>query len=66
MKYTAKHRYADVGPRKIRQFADLIRGRNPCSKTGVLAKGGKTRKKRKPGNKAIVRRRPAGPFQNTA
>jgi large subunit ribosomal protein L2 len=41
-------------------------GRDPCSKTGVLAKGGKTRKKRKPGNKAIIRRRPAGPFQNTA
>jgi large subunit ribosomal protein L22 len=28
MQYTAKHRYADVGPRKIRQFADLIRGKN--------------------------------------
>ena len=28
MKYTARHRYADVGPRKIRQFADLIRGKN--------------------------------------
>ena len=28
MKYTAKHRYADVGPRKIRLFADLIRGKN--------------------------------------
>jgi large subunit ribosomal protein L22 len=28
MKYTAKHRVADVGPRKIRQFAALIRGRN--------------------------------------
>ena len=41
-------------------------GRNPVSPTGVLAKGGKTRKKRKPWNKAIVRRRPAGPFQNTA
>ena len=41
-------------------------GRNPCSPSGVPAKGGKTRKKRKPGNKAIVRRRPAGPFQNTA
>jgi large subunit ribosomal protein L2 len=38
-------------------------GRNPCSPTGVPAKGGKTRKKRKPGNKAIVRRRPSGPFQ---
>ncbi|MCE9566208.1 MAG: 50S ribosomal protein L2 [Planctomycetes bacterium] len=41
-------------------------GRNPVSPTGVPAKGGKTRKKRKPGGKAIVRRRPAGPFQNTA
>ncbi|MGL4422128.1 MAG: 50S ribosomal protein L2, partial [Gemmataceae bacterium] len=38
-------------------------GRDPVSPWGVLAKGGKTRKKRKPGNKAIVRRRPAGPFQ---
>jgi len=28
MNYQAKHRYADTGPRKIRQFADLIRGRN--------------------------------------
>ena len=28
MQYTAKHRYADVGPRKIRPFADLIRGKN--------------------------------------
>lgn len=28
MQYTAKHRFADMGPRKIRQFADLIRGRN--------------------------------------
>ncbi len=26
--YHAKFRYADMGPRKIRQFADLIRGRN--------------------------------------
>jgi large subunit ribosomal protein L2 len=40
-------------------------GRNPCSPRGVLAKGGKTRKDRKPGNKAIVRRRPAGPFQKS-
>jgi large subunit ribosomal protein L2 len=38
-------------------------GRNPCSPTGVPAKGGKTRQKRKPSNNAIVRRRPAGPFQ---
>jgi large subunit ribosomal protein L2 len=32
-------------------------GRQPCSPTGVLAKGGKTRKRRKPSNKAIIRRR---------
>ena len=31
-------------------------GRHPCSPTGVLAKGGKTRKKRKPSNAAIVTR----------
>jgi large subunit ribosomal protein L2 len=41
-------------------------GRNPVSPTGVPAKGGKTRKKRKPGNSAIVRRRPAGPFQKSS
>jgi large subunit ribosomal protein L2 len=41
-------------------------GRDPCSPTGVLAKGGKTRKNRKPGNKAILRRRPSGPFQKTS
>lgn len=41
-------------------------GRHPCSPTGVPSKGGKTRKKRKPSNKAIVRRRPPGRFQNTA
>lgn len=28
MDYKAKQRYADVSPRKIRLFADLIRGRN--------------------------------------
>src|SRR6478735_7804057 len=28
MEYRAVHRYADQGPRKIRLFADLIRGRN--------------------------------------
>src|SRR5580658_185916 len=28
MKYTAKHRYADVSARKIRPFANLVRGRN--------------------------------------
>ena len=27
MKYTAKHRFADVTPRKLRPFATLIRGR---------------------------------------
>src|SRR5213594_5170485 len=36
-------------------------GRHPCSPTGVLAKGGKTRKKRKPSNAAIIRRRRLGP-----
>ncbi|HTK77565.1 MAG TPA: 50S ribosomal protein L2 [Gemmataceae bacterium] len=36
-------------------------GRNPCSPTGVLAKGGKTRNKRKPSNAAIIRRRRPGP-----
>jgi large subunit ribosomal protein L2 len=36
-------------------------GRDPCSPTGVLAKGGKTRKKRKPSNSAIIRRRRPGP-----
>ncbi|MHC4497492.1 MAG: 50S ribosomal protein L2 [Planctomycetota bacterium] len=32
-------------------------GRHPCSPTGVLAKGGKTRNPRNPGNKRIIRRR---------
>jgi large subunit ribosomal protein L2 len=32
-------------------------GRHPVSPTGVLAKGGRTRKPRKPSNSAIVRRR---------
>lgn len=36
-------------------------GRHPCGPTGVLAKGGKTRKKRKPSNSAIIRRRKPGP-----
>ncbi len=35
-------------------------GRHPCGPTGVLAKGGKTRKKRKPSNAAIIRRRRPG------
>ena len=29
----------------------------PCSPTGKLAKGGKTRRRRKPSNSAIIRRR---------
>lgn len=32
-------------------------GRHPVSRTGVLAKGGKTRRRRKPSNKFILRRR---------
>ena len=32
-------------------------GRHPCSPTGVLAKGRKTRNKRNPSNKRIIRRR---------
>ena len=32
-------------------------GRHPVSPTGKLAKGGRTRKRRKPSNSAIVRRR---------
>jgi large subunit ribosomal protein L2 len=36
-------------------------GRHPCSPTGVLAKGGKTRRRRKPSNSAIIRRRRPGP-----
>jgi large subunit ribosomal protein L2 len=36
-------------------------GRHPCGPTGVPAKGGKTRKKRKPSNAAIIRRRRPGP-----
>jgi len=32
-------------------------GRHPCSPTGVLAKGGKTRSPRKTTNKWIIRRR---------
>lgn len=36
-------------------------GRHPCSPRGVLSKGGKTRRKRKPSNRAIIRRRRPGP-----
>ncbi len=32
-------------------------GRHPCSPTGKLAKGGHTRKRRKPSSRAIIRRR---------
>lgn len=32
-------------------------GRHPCSRTGVLAKGGKTRRPRKPSDSMIVKRR---------
>jgi large subunit ribosomal protein L2 len=32
-------------------------GRHPCSRTGLLAKGGKTRNPRNPSNKRIIRRR---------
>ncbi len=35
-------------------------GRHPCSPTGVLAKGGKTRNKHKASNKRIIRRRKNG------
>lgn len=35
-------------------------GRHPCSPTGKPAKGGKTRKRRKPSNAAIIRRRKSG------
>ena len=38
-------------------------GRHPCSKTGVLAKGGKTRSPRKASEKLILRRRKFGPHQ---
>lgn len=41
-------------------------GRHPCSPSGVLAKGGKTRNKKKASNKAILRRRPAGRFQKSS
>jgi large subunit ribosomal protein L2 len=41
-------------------------GRHPCSPTGVLAKGGKTRKKRKPSNASIIRRRRPGPHYATS
>jgi large subunit ribosomal protein L2 len=36
-------------------------GRHPISKWGVLSKGGKTRKRRKPSNRFVVRGRKRGP-----
>ncbi|MFN0009399.1 MAG: 50S ribosomal protein L2 [Planctomycetota bacterium] len=36
-------------------------GRHPCSPSGVLAKGGKTRRRNHPTNKFILRRRKPGP-----
>ncbi len=36
-------------------------GRHPCSPNGVLSKGGKTRKHKKPSNSHIIRRRKKGP-----
>lgn len=38
-------------------------GRHPCSKKGVPAKGGKTRKRNKPGSDMIIRGRERGRFQ---
>ena len=38
-------------------------GRHPCSPTGVLAKGGRTRKRNKASNKFILRRRKRGKHQ---
>jgi len=35
-------------------------GRHPCSRTGLLAKGGKTRKKKAISNRFIIRRRRIG------
>ncbi len=40
-------------------------GRHPCSPTGVLAKGGKTRRDRKPSSAFILRGRKKGRFQMT-
>jgi large subunit ribosomal protein L22 len=37
MDYKAIHRFADVGPRKIRLFADLIRGKNVDEALQLLA-----------------------------
>ena len=37
MDYKAKHRFADTGPRKIRLFADLVRGKNVDEALQLLA-----------------------------
>lgn len=37
MDYKAKHRFADVGPRKLRLFADLVRGKNVDEALQLLA-----------------------------
>jgi large subunit ribosomal protein L2 len=39
-------------------------GRHPCSPSGVLAKGGKTRRRNNPTNKFILRRRKPGPHHS--
>jgi large subunit ribosomal protein L2 len=39
-------------------------GRHPCSPSGVLAKGGKTRRKNHPTDKFIMRRRKPGPHHS--
>lgn len=39
-------------------------GRHPCSPSGVLAKGGKTRRRNNPTNKFIIRRRKPGPHHS--
>jgi large subunit ribosomal protein L2 len=39
-------------------------GRHPCSPSGVLAKGGKTRRKNNPTSKFILRRRKPGPHHS--
>ncbi|MFO0800261.1 MAG: 50S ribosomal protein L2 [Gemmataceae bacterium] len=41
-------------------------GGQPKGPTGVLSKGGKTRKDRKPGSGAILRRRPSGKHQKSS
>ncbi len=40
-------------------------GRHPCSPTGLLSKGGKTRRRKSASNQFIIRRRKRGKHQNT-